>query len=123
MQADDLDENFTDELLLDSCETEKRVLVEHSGVLSKWTNYIHGWQDRFVILKNGSLRYFKSASETEIGCRGAISLQHATLTAHPFDECRFDVAVADSLWYLRAANVDERNRWIEAIELHKQVSD
>lgn len=120
--GDDLDETDTEELLLDGNDKEKRTLVEHSGILSKWTNYINGWQDRYVVLKNGTLSYFKSAHETEIGCRGAISVQHATIAAHPFDECRFDVTVGDSLWYLRASNEDERHRWIEALELHKQVS-
>lgn len=30
-----------------------------SGYLSKWTNYIHGWQPRFIVLKDGTLSYYK----------------------------------------------------------------
>lgn len=26
---------------------------EISGTLSKWTNYIHGWQDRYITVKDG----------------------------------------------------------------------
>uniref|UniRef100_A0A452QWV3 PH domain-containing protein n=1 Tax=Ursus americanus TaxID=9643 RepID=A0A452QWV3_URSAM len=37
-----------------------------------WTNYIHGWQDRWVVLKNNTLSYYKSEDETEYGCRGSI---------------------------------------------------
>ena len=44
------------------------------GTLSKWTNYIHGWQDRYIALKEGSLAYYKSEVETDFGCRGAISI-------------------------------------------------
>ena len=44
------------------------------GTLSKWTNYIHGWQDRYIALKEGSLVYYKSEVETDFGCRGAISI-------------------------------------------------
>ena len=47
-----------------------------TGNLSKWTNYIHGWQDRFFALKqDGSLVYYKSVNDTDFGCRGAISIQ------------------------------------------------
>uniref|UniRef100_A0A8B9BIR0 PH domain-containing protein n=1 Tax=Anser brachyrhynchus TaxID=132585 RepID=A0A8B9BIR0_9AVES len=39
-----------------------------------WTNYIHGWQDRWVVLKTNMLSYYKSEDETEYGCRGSICL-------------------------------------------------
>lgn len=52
---------------------------ELQGVLNKWTNYIHGWQSRFIVLKDGTLSYYKSEHETGFGCRGAISLYKATL--------------------------------------------
>lgn len=38
---------------------------------------------------------------------------------HEFDECRFDISVNDSLWYLRAEDPEQRLQWIESIELHK----
>lgn len=34
-------------------------VVELKGYLSKWTNYIHGWQPRFIVLKDGTLSYYK----------------------------------------------------------------
>lgn len=40
---------------------------------------------------------------------------------HQFDECRFDVAVNDSVWYLRAENEDERQIWIDEIDNHRQT--
>lgn len=52
---------------------------EWQGVLSKWTNYIHGWQSRYIVLKNGTLSYYKSKRDTNIGCRGSISLFKATI--------------------------------------------
>uniref|UniRef100_A0AAQ4PEV7 Ceramide transfer protein n=1 Tax=Gasterosteus aculeatus aculeatus TaxID=481459 RepID=A0AAQ4PEV7_GASAC len=55
--------------------------VDLSGVLSKWTNYIHGWQDRWVVLKNNTLSYYKSQNETEYGCRGSLCLSKAVVTA------------------------------------------
>ncbi|KAF7200118.1 ceramide transfer protein isoform X2 [Nothobranchius furzeri] len=93
--------------------------VEFGGVLSKWTNYIHGWQDRWVVLKNNTLSYYKSEDEREYGCRGSLCLSKAVITPHEFDECRFDISVNDSVWYLRAEDPEHRLQWIESIEVHK----
>lgn len=84
-------------------------IPELKGYLSKWTNYIHGWQPRFIVLKDGTLSYYKryvggtrqiasqptanrrinhsigafhlfcSEFESDYGCRGAISLDKATI--------------------------------------------
>lgn len=98
------------------------VTGQFSGVLSKWTNYIHGWQDRWVVLKNNTLSYYKSQDETEYGCRGSLCLSKAVITAHEFDECRLDISVNDSVWYLRALDTEHRAQWIESIELHRADS-
>uniref|UniRef100_A0A8C3LWL6 Ceramide transfer protein n=1 Tax=Chrysolophus pictus TaxID=9089 RepID=A0A8C3LWL6_CHRPC len=87
-----------------------------------WTNYIHGWQDRWVVLKANTLSYYKSEDETEYGCRGSICLSKAVITPHDFDECRFDISVNDSVWYLRAQDPDHRQQWVDAIEQHKTES-
>lgn len=44
------------------------------GSLQKWTNYLHGWQERYFVLANGVLSYYKSELDTQYGCRGSISL-------------------------------------------------
>ncbi|XP_023228908.1 collagen type IV alpha-3-binding protein-like [Centruroides sculpturatus] len=95
---------------------------ELHGTLLKWTNYIHGWQDRYIVLKEGTLSYYKSQNDTGYGCRGAISIYKAAIKPHECDECRFDVSVNDCVWYLRAENPDERNRWVEILEAHKMDS-
>ncbi|XP_061589889.1 ceramide transfer protein-like isoform X1 [Cololabis saira] len=96
---------------------------EFSGVLSKWTNYIHGWQDRWVVLKNNTLSYYKCQDETEYGCRGSLCLSKAVITPHEFDECRLDISVNDSVWYLRAQDPEHRNQWIDSIELHRSIRE
>lgn len=58
---------------------------EIQGTLSKWTNYIHGWQDRFIVLKDGTLSYYKSEHELTFGCRGAISILKATIKVKKID--------------------------------------
>ena len=59
---------------------EEPPLPELHGTLSKWTNYLHGWQDRYIVLKDGTLSYYKSEDETAFGCRGAVSLNRASVT-------------------------------------------
>ncbi|XP_008301704.1 collagen type IV alpha-3-binding protein-like isoform X1 [Stegastes partitus] len=98
-------------------------IAEFSGVLSKWTNYIHGWQDRWVVLKNNTLSYYKSQDETEYGCRGSLCLTKAVITPHEFDECRLDISVNDSVWYLRAQDPEHRHQWIDSIELHRSIRE
>ncbi|KAF6216601.1 hypothetical protein GE061_000945 [Apolygus lucorum] len=95
---------------------------ELQGVLSKWTNYIHGWQRRFIVLKDGNLSYYKSEEERGFGCRGAISLFKATIKPHEFDECRFDVSVNDCVWYLRADSLEDKQHWVEVLEAFKAES-
>ncbi|XP_016109989.1 collagen type IV alpha-3-binding protein isoform X3 [Sinocyclocheilus grahami] len=97
-------------------------VAEFGGVLSKWTNYIHGWQDRWVVLKNNTLSYYKSQDEREYGCRGSLCLSKAVITPHEFDECRLDISVNDSVWYLRAQDPEHRNQWIDSIEQHRAES-
>ncbi|XP_067294297.1 ceramide transfer protein isoform X2 [Pseudorasbora parva] len=101
---------------------ESELLDELGGTLSKWTNYIHGWQDRWIALKGNILSYYRSADEKEFGCRGSICLSKAVITPHEFDECRFDISVNDSIWYLRAEHPLLRQQWIDTIELHKAES-
>ncbi|XP_076465042.1 ceramide transfer protein-like [Babylonia areolata] len=105
----------------DEDELDEEPLPPLHGTLSKWTNYLHGWQDRYIVLKDGTLSYYKSEDETAFGCRGAVSLNRAAVTPHQFDDCRFDVSVNDSVWYLRGATLEERQRWVDSIELHKQA--
>jgi len=69
-----------------------------------------------MALKDGSLVYYKSASETDFGCRGAISVSKASVRAHDLDELRFDVSVGDCVWYLRAATTEDRERWVQGLQ-------
>ena len=68
------------------------------GYLLKWVNYIHGWQVRFICLKDSTLSYYKSAEDSDFGCRGAICLEKATIKEHEIDECRFDISVENVVW-------------------------
>lgn len=68
------EENIT---VSDNSDTDEGGTPELRGYLSKWTNYIHGWQDRFIVLKDSTLSYYKSELESNLGCRGALCLKKA----------------------------------------------
>ncbi len=62
-----------------------------TGSLNKWTNMLHGWQERYFVLKDGVLSYYRSEEDVAQGCRGAIRLKNAQVQPHPYDDCRIDV--------------------------------
>ncbi|KAL5292144.1 COL4A3BP family protein [Megaselia abdita] len=103
----------------DAAVPENDDIIELRAIMSKWTNYIHGWQPRYIVLKDGTLSYYKSESESDLGCRGAISLSRAIIKCHEFDECRFDVSVNNNVWYLRAENSEDRGHWLEVLQSYK----
>ena len=72
--------SLTDDDENDDNDSEEGHLPELQGLLSKWTNYIHGWQDRYIVLKDGTMSYYKSVDETAFGCRGAVSLNKVVIT-------------------------------------------
>ena len=81
----------------------------------------HILSSRFISLRDGNLVYYKTAGETEYGCRGAVSIGKAEVRPHELDELRFDVSVNDCVWYLRAASVEDRQKWIDGIERYKHA--
>ncbi|KAK3885284.1 hypothetical protein Pcinc_010478 [Petrolisthes cinctipes] len=97
--------------------------IELQGTVSKWTNYIHGWQNRYMVLKDGTMSYYRNQNETAFGCRGSISVKKAHVKPHEIDECRFDVCLNDCVWYLRTATEEEKHQWVDAIEQHRHESD
>ncbi|KAJ7365850.1 Collagen type IV alpha-3-binding protein [Desmophyllum pertusum] len=101
------------------CTSSQPQLPELQDNLSKWTNYLHGWQERWVVLSGGTLSYYKSEYDTAFGCRGSMSVAKATIQPHEFDECRFDVSVNDCMYYLRAPDVDIRQKWVDGLEAVK----
>lgn len=84
-------------------------------------NYIYGWQQRFIVLKDSTLSYYKSEEDSDFGCRGALNLERALIHEHEIDECRFDISVEHEngisvVWYLRAENVEDKRNWVEVLK-------
>ena len=59
-------------------------LPSMKGCLNKWTNYLHGWQERYFVVAEGVLSYYKSEFDTQFGCRGSVSLQKSKVLVSSF---------------------------------------
>lgn len=89
------------------------------GTLSKWTNLLHGWQERYFILSDGRLTYYRNADDITNGSRGSIKIRQAEIKPHEYDDCRFEIRLGDYIWYLRCLNTTERQNWISTIDRHR----
>ena len=106
----------------ESDEDEKHALPQMAGMLSKWTNYFLGWQDRYVTLSGGVLSYFKCAEERDKLCRGTMDVTHATFSRHDFDNLRFDITLNDLVFHFRAESNAEREQWVETLTSTKRAA-
>ncbi|CAF0711571.1 unnamed protein product [Brachionus calyciflorus] len=91
-----------------------------SGYLLKWTNYIKGYQKRWISINNGLLSYFRSPNEMDHTCRGAINLANATIQQSE-DGVSFVVSngTSNQTFHLRASNDIDKQKWINALEIAK----
>ena len=51
-----------------------KIISVKRGNLFKWTNYLSGWQCRYVVVERGTLSYYRNELDMEFGCRGVIHL-------------------------------------------------
>eukprot|EP00047_Mylnosiga_fluctuans_P003709 m.230504 g.230504 ORF g.230504 m.230504 type:complete len:583 (-) comp12072_c0_seq1:84-1832(-) len=91
-------------------------IIAKEGVLSKWTNYYHGWQDRYLVLKGRNLSYYKDKEDKESLCRGTIDISKGIITKHEFDHSRFAIAVGTQIFYLRATSEAQRQEWLDVFD-------
>lgn len=87
-------------------------MVTHEGYLWKWTNYLGGWQQRWFILYDGTLTYYKDANTTDTGCRGSFKLEACNISVHPVDSLRFDLTTTSQRIYLKTNTKPNRQKWI-----------
>eukprot|EP00128_Syssomonas_multiformis_P015356 Colp12_sorted_trinity150504_noHs@10847 len=47
--------------------------IHHEGWLFKWTNYLRGYRQRFFVLHDGTLSYYRSKEEMKHTIRGTVN--------------------------------------------------
>nr|CAB3264581.1 oxysterol-binding protein-related protein 11-like [Phallusia mammillata] len=96
-------------------------LVPFDGRLSKYTNVMKGWQNRYFLLnpQNGILEYFVNQSEAlsaHYKPRGSLVLAGAVIAPSTEDSYTFSVNAANGEVYkLRASNAKERQEWVSRL--------
>lgn len=93
--------------------------IVHEGYLKKWTNYYHGWQDRYIILNPTRFSYFKDKEDTDISCKGSVNIARIKITINNYDDYRFDINAGNTHYYFRAETIAQRNIWMHHLETLK----
>uniref|UniRef100_A0A4W6G8P6 Ceramide transporter 1a n=1 Tax=Lates calcarifer TaxID=8187 RepID=A0A4W6G8P6_LATCA len=114
------------------CNTNDKVLKQCCIKLSRLTVCAQSWSSRisFLLFLSDYIELWKNVSLSFLFPDMTHAVCHITIhdsfllsvQPHEFDECRFDISVNDSVWYLRAEDPEHRLQWIESIELHKAES-
>ncbi|KAM4538761.1 oxysterol-binding protein-related protein 10 isoform 2-T2 [Odontesthes bonariensis] len=89
------------------------------GVLSKYTNLIQGWQNRYFVLdpELGQLQYFVNEQGKSQKPRGSLPLIGASVTTSDEAPHMFIVnSVNGELYKLRAADAKEQQFWISQLQ-------
>lgn len=98
-------------------------LTPLDGILSKYTNVMKGWQNRYFMLnpQQGVLEYHVSQAEafgTSHRPRGVLHLAGAVISPSMDDSYTFSVNAANSEVYkLRATDAKERQHWVSHLRL------
>ncbi|GBB85561.1 hypothetical protein RclHR1_12050006 [Rhizophagus clarus] len=86
------------------------------GYLNKWTNYAGGYKNRWFVLENCILSYFKNQDDAGNSCRGSINMKIAKISIDSSDRQRFDIIGKGSIRYhLRANHPSEAKKWTIAL--------
>eukprot|EP00041_Stephanoeca_diplocostata_P028839 m.834430 g.834430 ORF g.834430 m.834430 type:complete len:800 (-) comp23448_c0_seq3:368-2767(-) len=113
--------------------------TEKSGFLLKWTNYMKGYRERWFVLKNGVLSYYRSQDDVGISCRGTMVIREATVTVDTGNNFTLTLPASTNrtdngknsggdgpmqssrAFYLRAHSEAEHAAWIATIEHSKSM--
>lgn len=91
-----------------------------AGTLWKWTNYFSGWQERWFVLDNGILSYYKSQDDVTSGCKGSIKMSVCDISVHATDNTRLDLIIpGEQHFYVKASSPQERQEWLVALGTSK----
>ena len=82
-----------EDIRTDGAESEVEEAPSLRGTLLKWTNYLQGWQDRYFVLGDGILTYYRSEGDAHCGCRGSIHLDKAKILVSATSRVEISVEV------------------------------
>ena len=78
------------------------------GTLQKWTNYIFGWRERWVVLRGTMLYYYIDKTEKP---KGRIHIGITNIMSND-EELTFELDTGTSILYFKAETMEEKNKWV-----------
>ena len=78
------------------------------GTLQKWTNYIFGWRERWVVIRGTMLYYYIEKTEKP---KGRIHIGITNIMSNN-EELTFELDTGTSLLYFKAETIEEKNKWV-----------
>jgi len=88
------------------------------GQLSKFTNLMKGWQNRWFVLdaERGTLAYYLDKDKVRQGPRGSVHLSGAVIAPSEEDSSLFTVHASNGdIYKLRASDAKSRQHWVNMI--------
>ncbi|KAF8603225.1 hypothetical protein BDV93DRAFT_493906 [Ceratobasidium sp. AG-I] len=101
----------------------------YKGYLSKYANVAKGYNNRWFVLKDDMLSYYRNRDDEGLAIRGAVSVRTARLKTSPGDKLRFEIhshtpssqgsqpnpTASGQKWYMKANHPGEVARWTQMI--------
>jgi hypothetical protein len=83
------------------------------GVIDKWTNNIFKWKERYVVIKNGELRYYQNKGGK---LKGLFSLIDAKVEMVDNEPLRITIDLVDDIKLsFKCKTLAEKTKWVNAI--------
>ncbi|XP_063625085.1 uncharacterized protein CG43867 [Cydia splendana] len=90
--------------------------LEKSGHLAKLGGKLKTWRKRWFVLKNGTLSYWKSQSETARKPQGQIGLGEACKISRNEGAATFEIYTGSRTYYLTADSIATMEDWIRVLQ-------
>lgn len=100
-------------------------LPTRKGYLSKWTNVAKGgYKQRWFVLQNGHLSYYRHKSDEGQASRGSIAMSSAKVNMSSDDKLKFEISsqIAKYKFYVKADHPLEALRWVEDLKAHADAA-
>lgn len=91
------------------------------GYVDKWTNSIRGWQERYIVIKNGEFRYYRKKGEK---VKGLFSLENSRVEMVNQEPLRITLNFSDNNQIiLRCKTLADKAKWVNALCTTQQPND
>jgi len=90
------------------------------GWLTKQGGSIKTWKKRWCVLKNGSLFYSKDKNEPALGVINLTNCGRVHGVSYKGKRNCFEVETPERTWYLIAENENERDSWVDAMNMERE---